>query len=51
MASLEDFYKGLWARANPDDEIRLTLLHGADLKVIKLRGVDRMTTIKKPAGI
>jgi serine protease Do len=51
VASLEDFYKGLWARPNPDDEIKLTLLHGSQLKVITLRGVDRMTTMAKPAGI
>ena len=51
VTSLEDFYKGIWAHANPDDEIRLTVLQGADLKVIKLRGVDRMTTMKKPSGI
>ena len=51
VASLEEFYKGVWARPNPDDEIKLTVLHGADVKVITLRGVDRMTTMAKPAGI
>ena len=51
VASLEEFYKGVWARANPDDEIKLTVLHGADVKVITLRGVDRMTTMVRPAGI
>jgi len=51
VGSLEEFYKGLWAHPNPDDEIKLTVLHGADVKVITLRGVDRMTTMAKPAGI
>jgi serine protease Do len=51
VASLEEFYKGLWAHPNPDDEIKLTVLHGSDLKVITLKGVDRMTTMAKPAGI
>jgi serine protease Do len=51
VASLEEFYKGVWAHPNPDDEIKLTVLHGADLKVLRLRGVDRMTTMAKPAGI
>jgi serine protease Do len=51
VASLEEFYKGIWAHPNPEDEIRLTLLHGTDLKVVRLRGVDRMTTMVKPAGI
>jgi serine protease Do len=51
VASLEQFYKGVWAHANPDDEIRLTLLHGADVKVVTIKGIDRMTTMVKPAGI
>jgi hypothetical protein len=38
-------------RKASDDENELTLLHGAELKVIKLRGVDRMSTMVKPAGI
>jgi S1-C subfamily serine protease len=51
VASLDEFYKSLWSHPNPDDEIKLTLLHGAELKVVKLKGVDRMTTMVKPAGI
>ena len=51
VASLEAFYKKLWARAQPDSEISLTVLQGADVKTIKLKAVDRMTTMRKPAGI
>ncbi len=51
VASLESFYKRLWARAQPDSEISLTVLQGADVKTIKLKAVDRMTTMSKPAGI
>jgi serine protease Do len=51
VATLEEFYRRLWAHANADEEIRLTVLQGAEVKSITLRGVDRMTTMVKPAGI
>jgi S1-C subfamily serine protease len=51
VASLEEFYKRLWAHANPDDEVKLTVLQGADIKNITIKAVDRMTTMAKPAGI
>jgi serine protease Do len=51
VATLEEFYRRLWAHANVDEEIRLTVLQGAEVKSITLRGVDRMTTMVKPAGI
>ena len=51
VATLEEFYRKVWARANPDDEVELTILQGSDIKTLTLRGVDRMTTMMKPAGI
>ena len=51
VATLEALYKGLWAHANPDDEIQLTVLQGATLRQFTLRGVDRMSTLRRPAGI
>jgi serine protease Do len=51
VATLEDFYKKLWEHTNPEDEIKLTVLQGADIKVITLKAVDRMSTMRKPAGI
>ena len=51
VATLEEFYRKVWAHPNPDDEITLTVLQGADVKTLTLRGVDRMTTMVKPAGI
>ena len=50
ISTLEGFYKKLWARA-PESEIKLTVLQGADVKTLVLKAVDRMTTMKKPAGI
>ena len=51
VATLEAFYKKLWEHAQPDDEIALTVLQGADVKTIKLKAVDRMSTMQKPDGI
>lgn len=51
VATLEAFYKKLWDRSDPDGEVELTILQGADLKTIKLKAVDRMTTMQKPSGI
>lgn len=51
VATLESFYKTLWAREQPDAEITLTVLQGAEIKKITLKAVDRMSTLRKPAGI
>jgi serine protease Do len=51
VATLESFYKKLWDRTEPDGEVRLTVLQGAEIKTISLKGVDRMTTMQKPGGI
>ena len=51
VATLEEFYKKLWDHPNPDAEISLTVLQGADIKTLKLKPVDRMSTMRKPAGI
>lgn len=51
VTTLEEFYRKVWARAKPDDEVKLTILQGSDIKTLTLRGVDRMTTMMKPAGI
>jgi serine protease Do len=51
VTSLETFYKQLWAHEQPDAEITLTVLQGADVKTITLKAVDRMSTMRKPAGI
>jgi S1-C subfamily serine protease len=51
VATLEEFYKKLWDRARPDAEVSLTVLQGADIKTIVLKPIDRMSTMRKPAGI
>jgi S1-C subfamily serine protease len=51
VASLEEFYKKLWDRASPDSEVKLTVLQGAEVRILTLKPVDRMTTMARPAGI
>ena len=51
VATLEQFYKRIWAHPNPDDEIKLTVQQGGDTRTVTLRGVDRMSTMVKPGGI
>ncbi|RYF36649.1 MAG: PDZ domain-containing protein, partial [Comamonadaceae bacterium] len=51
VATLEEFYKKVWSYPNPDDEIKLTVLQGADIRNFTLKAVDRMSTMAKPAGI
>ncbi len=51
VATLESFYKTLWAHEQPDAEITLTVLQGAEIKTITLKAIDRMSTLRKPAGI
>ncbi|WP_428573313.1 S1C family serine protease [Ramlibacter sp.] len=51
VTSLESFYKKLWAKPNPEDEVQLTLQHGSVVRQVTIKGVDRMTVIRKPSGI
>jgi len=51
VTTLEGFYKKLWARPEPESEVQLTVLHGADILQVTVRAVDRMKTMRKPAGI
>ncbi|HEY8357315.1 MAG TPA: S1C family serine protease [Ramlibacter sp.] len=51
VTTLEAFYKKLWSRANPDDEVQLTLLKGTEIRQVTLKGQDRMSTMRRPAGI
>lgn len=49
--TLEAFYKKLWDRADPEGEVNLTVLQGAEIKTMRIRMVDRMRTMHKPAGV
>ncbi|TWO72307.1 serine protease [Caenimonas sedimenti] len=51
ISTLEGFYKKLWSHADPTDEIELTVLQGAEIRKLTIKAVDRMETMRKPAGI
>jgi S1-C subfamily serine protease len=51
VATLEELYKRIWAHANPDDELKLTVLQDSGTRELTLKGVDRMATMAKPKGI
>jgi serine protease Do len=51
VSTLEAFYKKLWARADPEGEVQLTVLHGAEIRQVRIQAVDRMKTMQRPAGI
>ncbi|MDB5891201.1 MAG: hypothetical protein JWP47_2032, partial [Polaromonas sp.] len=51
VTTLEGFYKKLWARATPNETVRLTVRQGDEVKTIELKPQDRMLTLKKPSGI
>lgn len=49
--SLESFYKKVWTRAAPTDEVELTVRSGEEVRKVKVQAVDRMLTLRKPQGI
>ncbi len=51
VSTLEDFYKKLWNRSDPEAEVKLTVLQGAELKDLTVKAQDRMKTLKAPSGV
>jgi serine protease Do len=51
VGTLEAFYKKLWARPEPESAVQLTVLHGTELLELTVHAVDRLKTMRKPAGI
>jgi serine protease Do len=51
VETLENFYKKVWAHSNPDDEIELTVLQSGQVRKVVVKAIDRMTVLRKPAGI
>jgi serine protease Do len=51
VTTLEGFYKKLWARATPDEPVRLTVLRGGEPQTVLLKPQDRLLTLKKPSSI
>jgi S1-C subfamily serine protease len=51
VSTLEGFYKKLWAAPEPEVDVHLTVLQGADIREVTVKSVDRMKTLRRPAGI
>lgn len=51
VSTLEGFYKKLWARPAAEGEVTLTVMHGSQVREVPVKTVDRMKTIRRPAGI
>jgi S1-C subfamily serine protease len=51
VATLEAFYKKVWAHDAPDQPVKLTVRDGDDIKTIDIKPQNRMLSLKKPAGI
>ena len=51
VTTLEAFYKKLWASAQPEQPVMLTVREGTEVKTISITPQNRMLGLKKPAGI
>ena len=51
VSTLEGFYKRLWARPDAESEVVLTVLQGTQIRQVAVKTVDRMKTMRRPAGI
>jgi S1-C subfamily serine protease len=51
VRTLEAFYKRLWSRPAADVEVELLVLHGGQVRKVRVHAVDRMQTLRKPRGI
>ena len=51
VTTLEAFYKKLWARATPEQPVKLTISEGDQVKTIDITPQNRMQSLKKPDGI
>jgi serine protease Do len=47
VTTLADFYKRLWSRGTPGVEVTLKVLHGVDVRDVKVRSIDRQDHIRK----
>lgn len=51
VSTLEAFYRRLWAHPEPESAVQLTVLHGSRIVEVTVHAVDRLKTMRKPAGI
>jgi len=51
VSTLEAFYKKLWSRTEPEGDVELTVMKGAEVRQVTVKSIDRMKTMRRPAGI
>lgn len=52
VESLEKFYAHLWGRgAQPGSDVRLTVLHGPNVREVTVRSIDRREFVRRKPGI
>jgi serine protease Do len=51
VETLGDFYKRLWSSGAPGVEVPLTVLHGANVRELKVRSMDRLEFIRRKPTI
>jgi serine protease Do len=48
---LDQFYKRLWASGAPGVEVTLKVLHGTDIREVRVRSIDRLDLVRKKPTI
>ena len=51
LATLPEFYKRLWSSGAPGVEVQLKVLHGSEVRDVKVRSIDRADLIRKKPTI
>ena len=51
LATLPEFYKRLWSSGAPGVEVQLKVLHGSEVRDVKVRSMDRADLIRKKPTI
>ena len=47
VEKLEDFYRRLWSAGAPGVDVNLKVLHGTDIRDVKVHSIDRLEFIRK----
>jgi len=51
LERLDDFYRRLWSSGAPGVEVTLKVLHGSDIRDVRVRSIDRLDFIRKKPTI
>ncbi|MEY2952820.1 MAG: hypothetical protein RLZZ401_907, partial [Pseudomonadota bacterium] len=51
VASLEGFYKRLWAHTDAASPVTLGVMQGVEMRSVEIKVVERLSTLRRPDGI